>query len=133
MLLRSWRLAGHKWRERMSRGGSLKEKPAALQSGSALTESQGYLFVYIPLLSLKSLCADHSVIGTVGAGSRSPPRHEGSRGELAVGLVSPAHAPLGEGWHKAGLWGRSERGHRCPAKLQGFCSCCCHSATPRAH
>lgn len=135
MPLRSWRLTGHKWRERVSRGGSVREKPTALQSGSALTASQGYLFVCIPLLPLKSLCADHGVCGAVrgvGAGSRSPPRHGGSRGELAMGC----HLPMPH-WEKddtKGGFGAGAKGaHRCPARPQGFCSCCCHSAAPQAH
>lgn len=126
-------------REKVSKRGSLWEKPTALQSGSALTESHCYLFICIPLFPLEilkiSVCRSQGLWAWrgVGTGGRSPPRCGGSRSKPAVGWVSLACAPVRERWHKEVLWGRIERGHRCPTRPQGFCSCCCQRATPRAH
>lgn len=42
-------------RERVSRGGSLGEKPITLRSGSALTESQGYLLTLADMFEEKTI------------------------------------------------------------------------------
>lgn len=90
--------------ERVSRAGSLGESPrpcslAQLSLNSTVICSSISLFSSLEN-PLTSLCADYRVCGparVVGAGSRSPPRCGGNRGELIVGWVSLCHAPVGEG------------------------------------
>lgn len=117
--------------------GKYREKPTALQSGSALTESQGYLFIRIPPLPLKSLTICMQITGSVSLWEGWELGAEALPGVGEVEANPPwggCHLPMAQ-WEKddmKGCLGTGAKGDRCPTRPQSFCSCC-QSATPRAH
>ena len=111
--------------ERVSRGGSLGEKPTALQSGSALTESQRYLFICIPLLPLKSLkisvCRSQGLWACERGGSwEKPSQVWGEQRQTGPGVGVTHPCPSGRRMTQRGALRQDRKGAQVPNQTPGL-------------